>query len=543
MKTRLFLFLFFIAYNLLMGQQAVDSARVYFNVITKSTKKSGLPAAINFYKNRKDQSLKAKDTANAIYAIRLIAQGAYNEGNFSESEEESVEGLTLLGVKQSKTFENDRMGLYTQLGMVYRKLLYYEDALKTYSTALSHNPNPTEKTRILNNIGNVYKSQEKYAQAKDYLEKAYKVAKSIGDVTLQAIILDNLGEVQHYMNDPQALNSLHKSLKLRATSNNLKHQYTSYMSMATYYVESNKDSSRFYAKKAIAMSDSLQNALYKRDALNVLMQTKPDTDVKDYVQLDDSILATSQLDDNKYAFRKYNIANAEKQTALVEIEKEEERNKRILYQWIGILIVLIAILLFLVFRLKHKRDRTKQMYTTETRISKKVHDEVANDLYKIMAKIQTSQDTGEALLDDLESVYHKTRDISKETSLIQMDDDFGNVIRSLLLNYQSDSVNVITKNLANINWGSISEIKKITLYRVLQELMTNMRKHSKATVVVITANQSGKKLDVTYTDNGVGSELKRGNGLLNTENRIRSVNGTIIFDATINKGFTAKISL
>ncbi|MGJ8664728.1 MAG: tetratricopeptide repeat-containing sensor histidine kinase [Patiriisocius sp.] len=543
MKTTLFLFLFFFASNILSGQQPADSAKIYYNVITNSPKKSDLPSAINFFKNRKKQSLKVKDTASAIYAIRLIAQATYNEGNFSESELESVEGLTLLGNKQSESFQNDRMGLYTQLGMVYRKLLNYEEAIKIYTTALSHNPNPTEKTRILNNIGNVYKSLKKYPQAKDYLERAFVASRSMENVDLQALVLDNLGEVQHYMDDAQALNTMHKALRLREKSNNLKHKYTSYMSLAAFYTQSNADSSRFYAKKAIALSDSLQNTLYKRDALNVLMQTNPDMDVKEYVKLSDSILAVVQLDDNKYAFRKWNIANAEKQTALVEIEKEEEKNQRILYQWIGILIVFIGILLFIVFRLKHKRDKIEQEYNTETRIAKKVHDEIANDVYQLMATIQTSKNESETLLDDLESIYLKTRDISKEISLIQMDEDFGKVISSLLLNYQSDQVNVISKNLSSLNWSSVSDLKKITLYRVLQELMTNMLKHSKATIVVITANQSGKKLDLTYTDNGIGSDLKKGNGLLNTENRIRSVKGTIIFDSTINKGFTAKISL
>jgi len=327
------------------------------------------------------------------------------------------------------------------------------------------------------------------------------------------------------------------------SSENLKYRFTSYLSLADYYKTSNPDSSNYYARKAQVTAEKLKNKAYKLEALSTLLKNSSDPNIREFIVLSDSISTAIQNEDNKYAQRKWNVLKAEQQTELAKIEKQEERNKRILYQWIGVLIVVIGILLFLVFRLKHKREQTKQVYTTETRISKKVHDEVANDLYKLMAKIQTSHDTDEVLLDDLEAVYQKTRDISKESSLIPVDKNFGNVIKGLLMDYQSDNLNVITKNLGNITWDDISEVKKITLYRVLQELMTNMRKHSKATIVVITAKQSGKKLDVTYTDNGVGSELKKHNGLLNTENRIRSVNGTIIFDTTINKGFTAKIRL
>lgn len=544
------MFLFFVVVYTARGQKAADSASIYYYTILSPTSKADLPAAINFYRKRKKRSLATKDTATAIKAIRLIAIGTYNEGEIYESEQEVVEGIILMGDKSSIEYDNARVGFYTQLGMINRATLDYEEALRRYALALTFNPSPKERANLLNNIANVYKSKEAYEPSKQYLLKALRVADSIDNRTLQAVLLDNLGEVQQHLNEPKALHSLHKALRLRKQSNNLKHHYTSYMSLASYYSASDKDSSRYYVEQAIAMSDSLQNDWYKKDALTALLQLHVNPEVRDYVRLSDKFSTASQIEENKYAFRKWNYSKAEKQTAIVEnekqqvqLEKEAEQNKRILYQWFGVLLVFIAILLFFIYRLKHKRDQIKQVYTTENRISKKVHDEVANDLYGIMAKIQTAPNTNEALLDDLESIYNKTRDISKENGLIEMDKDFGTVLTELLQNYQSDTVNVITKNITTLNWSVIDDLKKITLYRILQELMTNMRKHSKATLVVITANQSGKKLEFTYTDNGIGCEIKKGNGLLNTENRIRSVHGTIIFDATISKGFTAKISL
>jgi len=104
-------------------------------------------------------------------------------------------------------------------------------------------------------------------------------------------------------------------------------------------------------------------------------------------------------------------------------------------------------------------------------------------------------------------------------------------------------VNIITKNLSKVNWELIPELQKTALYRVLQELMTNMRKHSKATVVVLSFMQSGKKLKVAYKDNGVGCDLKKGNGLTNAENRILSINGTITFESQINNGFHVTITI
>src|SRR5690606_24860068 len=98
----------------------------------------------------------------------------------------------------------------------------------------------------------------------------------------------------------------------------------------------------------------------------------------------------------------------------------------------------------------------------EARISKKVHDEVANDVYQLMAKVQGSVGDKEALLDDLENIYNKTRDISKENSAIEIGDDFSEQLNDLLLIYQTDTIAISTRNLANLDWDIIPKIKKET---------------------------------------------------------------------------------
>ncbi|WP_438711057.1 ATP-binding protein [Aquimarina muelleri] len=87
---------------------------------------------------------------------------------------------------------------------------------------------------------------------------------------------------------------------------------------------------------------------------------------------------------------------------------------------------------------------------------------------------------------------------------------------------------------------------KITVYRVLQELMTNMQKHSKASLVKLVFSNTKDFLNIKYTDNGVGvteEHVKSKNGLRNTENRIRAIRGTLIFESEKDKGFTAEIQI
>jgi hypothetical protein len=92
----------------------------------------------------------------------------------------------------------------------------------------------------------------------------------------------------------------------------------------------------------------------------------------------------------------------------------------------------------------------------------------------------------------------------------------------------------------------ISGEKKVVLYRVLQELMTNMNKHSKASFIGITFDMLQRSLKIGYADNGVGMARKPGypaGGLRNAENRISSVRGSFTFDTSEGQGFNAEIRI
>jgi signal transduction histidine kinase len=70
-----------------------------------------------------------------------------------------------------------------------------------------------------------------------------------------------------------------------------------------------------------------------------------------------------------------------------------------------------------------------------------------------------------------------------------------------------------------------------------------MRKHSKAETVVVKFQRNASYLSILYSDNGVGmKDTTKKNGLANTENRIKSIGGTIIFDNILEKGIEINLS-
>ena len=75
--------------------------------------------------------------------------------------------------------------------------------------------------------------------------------------------------------------------------------------------------------------------------------------------------------------------------------------------------------------------------------------------------------------------------------------------------------------------------------------MVNMKKHSHAELVAITFKKTPKGVVITYADTGVGvaaEEIIYSNGLQNTENRIKTIGGSFIFESAKGKGFKAKIN-
>ena len=170
---------------------------------------------------------------------------------------------------------------------------------------------------------------------------------------------------------------------------------------------------------------------------------------------------------------------------------------------------------------------------------------IPNNVVNIMNKLQYTGAPKEKLLDDLENVYFLTRNISHQNNAIETGENYVASLKSLLINFNSNTTTVILKNINDIGLETVSERKQIEIYRVLQELMVNMQKHSRATLVALSFEKKGNNCSINYSDNGVGvdlNSLKIKNGLSNVETRIKSIHGSIIFTSFLNKGFKAFIS-
>ena len=352
------------------------------------------------------------------------------------------------------------------------------------------------------------------------------------DSLTSARILSNLGNVKSILDLPDALENLERAKQIKEDLNYTSGILTSYHHLIEYYKKRNqKKMALDYANKGLELARLSNNSIYLESALSNLMELNDSPEVIEFVSLKDSLESANQKARDNFAYYRYQFSENERLFKESELKRE-----RLLV--IVILIVFSSVLIVLVLSSKYKNEKLAGIYKTEARISKKIHDEIANDIYYVMSKIQSNNYN---VLDSLESIYNKTRDISRENGVIDFKGDFKEQLNDMLLSFMNEKVTILTTNINNINWSQLSEVKKTTIYRVLQELMVNMKKHSDATFVILKFHHEAGSIFIVYSDNGKGCNLDKKGGLVNVEYRVKTINGTVSFDSKPNNGFHVKM--
>ncbi|PWK18579.1 tetratricopeptide repeat-containing sensor histidine kinase [Xanthomarina spongicola] len=529
----------------IVQQKPVDSAVYYYYKVLKPDSKTDLLHAFVFYRNKKDENLKQQDTLNAIYNLRQIAIIQKKLGILYDSETTAIEALTLLEkLPFEKTTKESKAGIYNHLGRVYSEMQDYTNAIIYYKKALDIAETEVQDLVLRNNIAYAHIKEGRFSLALKEFATILNDSEKYNDSIIIARTLNNLGVVKGKLQDSTALRDFEKALEIRLSLGNNSDILGSYLDLSVYY-EDKGDlvQSRYYAQNAYKLAKLSNNPTHLAHALSLLLDLKEDDEVHSYKQLMDSIQTANLLIEGKYASKKYALA---KQEALANdrlLQLEKEKNYKYLYGFLAIFILSLGVITAFFQKHRFKKQKQLEIYNTELRISKKVHDEVANGVYHIMTKIQHEEKNNEAVLDDLEIIYNKTRDISREHNEIPIDENYHDLLFDILLASKSSEVNIIIKGLTKINWEDISDVKKITIYRVLQELMTNMSKHSQASLVVVDFKETARKTTISYSDNGIGCTLNKNNGLLNVENRIHTLNGSITFKSQTKQGFHVLISV
>ncbi|SFC96711.1 tetratricopeptide repeat-containing sensor histidine kinase [Flavobacterium phragmitis] len=499
-----------------------------------------------------------KDSANISYILLQIAVIQQTNGDYYGSKETMTEALQYT---KNKLYSAD---INNRLGIADKELSLYESAISYYKEALSEFEDPLIKHAPLQNIAAVYIQQKKYDKAIPILDSllgslSKRGLKERALPSDKSILLDNLGYA-YFKNglDEKGFNLMNEGFQIRIETKDTYGSIESYLHLADYYSKKNLQKSDENALAAYNISTKLNSVDERLEALQILISNNHSANTSKYTQkyftLNDSIIKIRNNFKNKFAKIKYDSKKEKDENEKLRLEKAENELSlqkasymRIVFVIVFVFLVVLIAILIRYYKNKNKAIELKTSYDTETRIAKKIHDELANDVFNVIAFAESqplsAENSKENLLQKLDDIYGRVRGISRENNSIDTGANFTRSIKEMLSVYNTRERNIIVTNLEEMNWESIDDMKKITISRILQELMVNMKKHSKANLVVIKFESDLKSILISYMDNGVGCEKSTivKNGLQNMVNRLLAVNGTIDIDTEPEKGFRVKI--
>lgn len=557
-----------------VSQFAYDSVVIYSRKMLEFSEKiadSSLMATSNYYLGyylhaqfKSDEAYKHYNQAFKI-DVRMGDYEAAGEmlnamaniqkglGDYIGSQITAVEGLDYLeGTTKHLTIS----ALQHVISVCSKELGDYRDALawneKAMEMAKKH-PEAISKSILViyqNTRANILVKYEKYDEAIDLYSSLLEDVDPANKKE-RARILSNLAITSWLsgQNDANNEQKLLDALKIRLSINDLSGLTSSYIHLTQFYLDTDKAKALHYAEKAYGITLEKNNPISSLEALDYIIPLKNDLgkdatiEALAYSKITNGLEKAKQKIRRIYASTKYDNDQLTKDVLLLKAETAEKEKQNILYLSSFILVLMGSCFLFIILKRKHRIEKIQESYRTETRISKKIHDELANDVYQLMIQMEIGENTPE-LMDAMEHIYLRTRDISKENNTIYTDIRYPEELTTMLDGYTPSHAKIYIQGLEDIPWHKIDTEKKVALYRVLQELMTNMKKHSEASLVALTFKKIGKNTLITYTDNGKGASIsnkKYGNGLHNVENRISAIQGSFTFTSQMGNGFKAEI--
>jgi PAS domain S-box-containing protein len=138
------------------------------------------------------------------------------------------------------------------------------------------------------------------------------------------------------------------------------------------------------------------------------------------------------------------------------------------------------------------------------------------------------------------------RKVSKELVAPQLKEEgLADSIRSMIEDFELVSTLKI-RFVHDLESDLLSQGKKITLFRIVQEQLKNILKHSKAVNTSILLQSRNGQLQLVIQDDGAGFDPRqthRGIGLSNIQERVKFYNGSVSIEAAPGKGCTMTVSI
>ncbi|HWV24636.1 MAG TPA: GAF domain-containing sensor histidine kinase [Thermomicrobiales bacterium] len=211
----------------------------------------------------------------------------------------------------------------------------------------------------------------------------------------------------------------------------------------------------------------------------------------------------------------------------------------------------------------HQQVRALAITEERERIAREMHDSLAQVLGYVNTKVQAAKvlvnsgQTEKALeqLDQManasRSAYADVREgiLSLRTSL-EPHQTLVETLSEYLPVWEEQSGVRATLDADGVHDGSLSDLAEVQLLRIIQEALTNVRKHAQASRVSVTMTRADGVVVTVIADNGRGFDPKdRGSrgvpqfGMSTMRERVESLGGSLEITSVAGEGTTVRVSL
>jgi len=237
----------------------------------------------------------------------------------------------------------------------------------------------------------------------------------------------------------------------------------------------------------------------------------------------------------------------------------------------ALLASLIALLWFTNRRIVESRFLLKQNHALvqrvlevqedeRKRIARDLHDDLGQYLTAINAQAASllleqnhqkhSKQTAKSIISSADHAYQVTQHLIRSLRPVAIDElGLSAALEHLIDTWQTLSTSNKDKTKSQIDYklttnGDIdrfNEAINMSVFRIVQEALTNIAKHAQAKVVLINLHANDKDLNIEISDNGIGfdtSKQYRGFGLLGMQERVEALNGSIGISSIAEKNRT-----
>ncbi|MEP0265246.1 sensor histidine kinase [Dokdonia sp.] len=500
------------------------------------------------YKKAQEYYLKSLSIKENLGNTKDIANSHLNLGGFHE-ELENYE-LALSHLKKSETlFKNLKNNLslskvYNSFGIVYEAKADLDKALNYYQKSLDLK-NHNNIDVLYNNMGIVYEKKNDLEKALNYYQKSLDIKKQNG-LNTSAEVYNNIGNLMLRQKAYQkALDYYHKSLN-EAQQNN---QPTAQLPVLRNLIRTSNilkeyDKSVSYNTKYNALRDSIESSYKNAFELRVLYEEE----------------------------KKRGVLLEIQQANLAKIAANNKQQRTLIIALTGGIFLLSLIYYFSKRVSKQKasiddliKDQEIKSINTmistqdseRKRIAKELHDSLGIKLSVVKIHFKTVEEHLEQLdteeINNYQMANNLLDDACEEIRKIAYDMSSGILSNFGLSQAVQDLVTSIeTANQIDIEYvdhnleDRLDSKVELNVYRIVQELVSNILRHAKATEMTLQILRNKEGIHVMTIDDGVGFNSKRvtkGMGLQNIQTRVEELEGELNIDSRKGNGTTITIQI